>query len=82
MVPEEVWTKRKPHVKHLKVFGSLCFRHIPYKKRKKLDDKNESMILVGYHSVGSYRLYNHVNQKIIISKDVFVDEKRNCDWKA
>ncbi|WJX50083.1 hypothetical protein P8452_36436 [Trifolium repens] len=48
-VPEEVWSKVKPSVSHLKVFGSLCYKHIPDVKRKKLDDKSEAMILVGYH---------------------------------
>lgn len=40
------------------------------------------MILVGYHSAGSYRLYNPVNYKIIISRHVFVDEKSSWDWKV
>lgn len=28
-VPEEVWSGRKPYVSHLKVFGSICYKHIP-----------------------------------------------------
>lgn len=49
-VPEEIWTGRKPSVKHLRVFGSLCWNHVPEEKRRKLDDRSECMILVGYHT--------------------------------
>lgn len=46
-VLEEVWSGDKPHVNHLKVFGSVCYKHLPGARRKKLDDKSEAMILVG-----------------------------------
>jgi len=42
----------------LRVFGSVCYKHIPDARRKKLDRKIETMILVGYHATGSYRLQN------------------------
>jgi hypothetical protein len=35
-VPEEVWKGRKQSVKHLRVFGSLCYKHVPEVRRKKL----------------------------------------------
>jgi len=38
--PEEAWCGVKPSVQHLKVFGSLCFKHVPDQLRKKLDDKS------------------------------------------
>ena len=34
-VLEEVWTQRKPPVKHLRVFGSLCFKNVPDERRKR-----------------------------------------------
>ncbi|WJX39045.1 hypothetical protein P8452_26635 [Trifolium repens] len=55
-VPEEVWSKSKPSVSHLKVFGYLCYKHVPDAKRKKLEDKSVPMIFVGYHRTGAYRL--------------------------
>jgi hypothetical protein len=67
-------------VKHLRVFGSLCYRHIPDQKRKKLDDKSEALILVGYHTAGSYKLYNPVTKKLTASRDVTVNEKEQWDW--
>jgi transposase InsO family protein len=73
--PEELWTGHKPSVKHLRIFGSICFRHIPDEKRRKLDDKSEKLILVGYDATGAYKMYNPRNHKIVISRDVIVDEK-------
>jgi len=78
-VPEEVWSGLKPSVKHLRIFGSLCYRHIPDQRRKKLDDKSEPMILVGYNSTGSYKLYNPVTRQVIFSRDVYFDESNS--WK-
>ncbi|WJX11887.1 hypothetical protein P8452_02442 [Trifolium repens] len=80
--PEELWTGHKPSVKHLRIFGSLCFRHIPDEKRKKLDDKSEQLILVGYDATGAYKMYNPKNQKIVISRDVIVDEKSKWNWES
>ena len=77
-VPETVWSGLKPIVSHLKIFGSLCYRHIPDEKRKKLEDKSEALILIRYHPTGAYRLFNPVKQQILISRDVVVDE--NESW--
>ena len=32
------------------------------------------MILVGYHKTGAYRLFNLVNEKIVLSRDIVIDE--------
>ena len=74
VTPEEAWSGVKPHVQHLKIFGSICYRHIPDEKRKKLDDKSESLILIGYHPTGAYKLYDPERQTVVISRDVVVDE--------
>ncbi|WVZ16028.1 hypothetical protein V8G54_013594 [Vigna mungo] len=64
--PEEAWSGDKPTVNHLRVFGS---------KRKKLDEKSEIFIVVGYHSTEAYRLYSPEKKQVIISRDVVVDEE-------
>ncbi|KAK2438598.1 putative mitochondrial protein [Trifolium repens] len=79
-VPEEAWSGRKPNVKHLKVFGSICYKHIPDAKRGKLDDRSETMIFIGYHSTGAYKLYNPRNNKVTMSRDVKVVESEFWDW--
>jgi len=45
-VPEEAWCGRNPNVKHFKVFGSLCYKHVLDARRSKLEGKSEFMILI------------------------------------
>nr|KYP66838.1 Retrovirus-related Pol polyprotein from transposon TNT 1-94 [Cajanus cajan] len=77
MVPEEAWSGSKPSVKHFRIFGSLCYRHVPDQRRKKLDDKSEPMIFVGYNSTGSYKLYNPKTKQVLFSRDVYFDESNS-----
>nr|KYP49890.1 Retrovirus-related Pol polyprotein from transposon TNT 1-94 [Cajanus cajan] len=79
LVPEEVWLGKKPLVQHLRVFGTLCYTHVPDQKRRKLDDKSEAMIFIGYHPTGSYKLYNPKKKKVIHNRDVQFDELKY--WK-
>lgn len=67
---------------HLKVVGSVCYRHIPDQLRKKLDDKSEKMILLGYQSTGGYRLLNPLTNQIMVSRDVVIDETKEWDWNV
>jgi len=80
-VPEEYWTGRKPIVSHLKIFDSLCYKHIANARRNKLQDKSESMILVGYHDTGAYRLYNPSKKRIEVNRDVLVYENESWNWE-
>jgi hypothetical protein len=59
----------------------LCFRHVPDQLRKKLDDKSQAMIMVGYHSTGAYKLYDPSSKKVVFSKDVKFDESKGWNWK-
>ncbi|MCH80809.1 copia-type polyprotein [Trifolium medium] len=81
LVPEEAWYGRKSSVKHLRVFGSLCYKHVPDARRTKLEDKSEIMILIGYHPTGAYKLYNPVTQKVHFSRDVIVNENEKWKWE-
>ncbi|MCI29805.1 retrovirus-related pol polyprotein from transposon TNT 1-94 [Trifolium medium] len=56
MLNKEIeWCDSISHVQ-LKVFGSIAYRHVPDQLRKKLNDKGQQMIFVGYHFTGGYRL--------------------------
>lgn len=74
MVPEEAWSGSKPSVKHLWIFGSICYRDVPDKRRRKMDDKSDQKIFVGYNSIGSYKLHNPENQQVVFSRYVRFDE--------
>lgn len=68
-IPSEIWNNKPVKLNNLKFFGNYCFVKIPDEKRRKLDDKAELMILLGYTS-NSYRCYDFKKDKIIFSRDV------------
>ena len=62
----EAWISRNPSVSHVRVFGYVAYAHIPKEIRKKLDDKGERCIFLGYSEASkAYRLYNHVTKNLV-----------------
>lgn len=49
--PIEAWNRKKPPTNHLRVFGYICYIHIPYVKRHKLEDKTIQGIFLGYNII-------------------------------
>ncbi|KAI5342684.1 hypothetical protein L3X38_010560 [Prunus dulcis] len=45
--PFEAYSGRKPGVKHLRVFGSLCYAHVPNQQSQKLDLASTRCIFLG-----------------------------------
>ncbi|BBG98715.1 HXXXD-type acyl-transferase family protein, partial [Prunus dulcis] len=81
--PFEAYGGRKPGIKHLKVFGSLCYAHVPKQQRQKLDLASKRCIFLGYGSCEKgYRLYNIETEKVIISRDVIFSENECWDWNT
>ncbi|KAK2972283.1 hypothetical protein RJ640_014341 [Escallonia rubra] len=79
--PQEAWSGYKPTVSHLKVFGIIAYVHVPDQQRNKLDDKSEKFIFIGYSQESKgYKLYNPVDKKMKVSRDVTFDEKSSWDW--
>ncbi|RDX73401.1 hypothetical protein CR513_47001, partial [Mucuna pruriens] len=57
--PEDAWSKRRSSIKHLRVFGCIAYAHVPDQLKKKLDDKGEGCIFIGYSTISkAYKLYN------------------------
>lgn len=77
---EEAWSGKKPDVQHLKIFDSIGYKHVPNEMRKKLDDRSETLILLGYHPTSTYRLYDPKKMRVVISRDVIVDEYAIFRW--
>ena len=44
----ELYFGTKPDLRHLRVFGSIAYVHVPKEKRRKMNVKAEKCILVGY----------------------------------
>jgi len=81
MTPQEAWSGKKPSVSHLRIFESIAYSNVNDEKRVKLDDKNEKLVFIGYDSRSKgYKLYNPINGKVIISRDVVFDEEDSWAW--
>ena len=51
--PKAMFTRKKPEVSHLKIFGFPVYVHIPKEKRTKLDPFEKKGIFVGYCEVSN-----------------------------
>ncbi|CAL2234204.1 unnamed protein product [Prunus armeniaca] len=79
--PFEAFSGRKPGIKHLRVFGSICFCHVPSQLRSKLADSAVKCIFVGYGKCEKgYRVYNLQTNKITTILEVEMIEK-NKTWE-
>ena len=69
--PQEAWSGTKLNVAHLRTFGCIAYTHIPSELRKKLDDRSEKCIFIGYSETSkAYKIYNPIPKKLILSRDV------------
>ena len=79
MSAHELYFGTKPNLRHLRVFGSIAYVHVPKEKRRKLDAKAEKCILVGYSDEQKgYKCYNHRTKQACLSRDVVFDE--SASW--
>ena len=79
MVPEKVWSGIKHSVTHMRIFGCVAYAHVLDELRKKLDNKGEKCIYVGYcYESRAYKLYNPSTKKVIINIDVQFIEEEAC----
>ena len=77
ITPFESLFGQKPDVSNLRVFGCVCYVHIPDSRRQKLDKKSFRAIFIGY-SIGTkgYKLYDLSKKSFVISRDVAFVEKQ------
>ncbi len=71
--PQELWSGKRPNIKHLRIIGCTCYAHIPKPNRKKMDRKAVKGILLGYDNNDGYRIWTNGN-KLIRSRDVVFHE--------
>ncbi|EOY03397.1 Cysteine-rich RLK (RECEPTOR-like protein kinase) 8 [Theobroma cacao] len=58
ITPYEAWYGTRPSVDHLRVFGSLCYQHIPEEQRDKLQPKAQIRVLIRYSLKSkAYRIF-------------------------
>lgn len=70
----EIWFGVKPNLSNLRIFGSICFNHLPAAKRSKFDVKSTKCFMLSYASNGSYRLWDIEANKMIVGRNVIFNE--------
>jgi hypothetical protein len=85
---EEFFTRKKPEVIHLKIFGCPVFLHIPKEKRTKLDPSGKKGIFVGYCEISkAFRIYipvcHHIDIIIYVTfdEDETLKRSRKCKFE-
>jgi hypothetical protein len=74
--PEEVFTRCKSSVDHLRIFGSPFYIHIPKEKRTKLEPSGKKGTFVGYNETSkSYRIYIPGQMFIEVRRDMTFHEE-------
>ncbi|VVA35630.1 PREDICTED: Retrovirus-related Pol poly from transposon [Prunus dulcis] len=82
ITPFQAYSGRKPGIAHLKVFGSLCYVHIPVERRHKLEPKSFKGVFVGYATCEKgYRVFDPLSKKLFLSRDIVFDEEAAWNWE-
>jgi hypothetical protein len=77
MTPEEAFTRRRPDVEHIRIFGCSTFSHVPSERRTKPDPTAQQGILVGYSEVSkAYQICILPLRKVVVRRDVIFEEDR------
>ena len=79
--PYEFWFNKKPDVSHLRVFGCICYVHVPDERRKKLDPKSFRAIFIGYpDGTKGYKIYDLAGGRFTRSRNVMFHEEKFHDF--
>lgn len=77
----EAWHGKKPRVSHLRTFGCVARVKMVGLGLKKLSDRSNKMVFIGYESgTKGYRFFDPSTKKLVISRDVIFYEKQSWDW--
>lgn len=80
--PYEAWFSKKPGVQHLRTFGCRAYAKRVRPGVTKLSDRSIPGVFLGYETgTKAYRVYDPINDKLIVSRDVIFDEKRGWNWE-
>jgi hypothetical protein len=77
----EAWHGNKPAVHHLCTFGCVSFMKVTRPHLSKLDDRGKKGVFIGYEAMTKgYRIFNPVDGRVHVSKDVVFDEGTFWSW--
>ena len=81
--PYQVFKRKKPSIEHIHVFGCLGYAKKDIRHLRKLDDRSQKLVHLGTEPGSkAYRLYDPINRKVVVSRDVVFDENKGWNWKT
>ena len=80
--PYEAWFGKKPGVRHLCTFGCMAYAKRVGPRVIKLSDRSVLGVFLSFE-LGSkaYRVFDPVNNKLMVMRDVIFDEKKGWNWE-
>jgi hypothetical protein len=73
---DEFYTRKRPSVDHLRIYGCIAYVHVPKKKWNKLQGRTMICIFTGYDSQSkTNKCFDFKIHKIIMSKDMVFEER-------
>jgi transposase InsO family protein len=73
---KEAFTRVKPEIGHLRIFGCPVYIHVPKEKRTKLEPSGRKGMFMGYSKTSkAYRIYILGQQQIEVGRDVRFEEE-------
>lgn len=77
----EAWFGEKPGVRHLHTFGYVAYAKRVGPRVTKLVDRSTPGVFPGYEpGTKGYRVCDPVNDKLMVTRDVILDEKKAWNW--
>jgi len=77
MTLKEAFSRKKPDIGHLRIFGCITYSYIPKEKRTKLEPTTKKGIFVGYSETSkALRIYIPAQRKVVVRRDVKFEEDR------
>jgi hypothetical protein len=81
--PFKSWFGRKPGVRLLHMFGCVAYAKRNGPGVTKLDDRSTSGVFLGYEpGTKGYRVYDPVNDRLLVTRDVVFNEKKAWNWEG
>lgn len=83
VTPHEAWSKTKPNLSHVRVFGCLAYMKLPKVGVTKLSDRSKVVINLGKEPGSkAYRVYDPVNKSVHVSRDMVFEEEKSWNWES
>ena len=67
MTSKEDFSRNKPDIGHLRIFGCIAYSYVPKEKRTKLDPPAKKGVFVGYSEASkAFQIYIPAQRRVVV----------------